>query len=118
MTEIIQLEISEDAFDDHYPLLVNHFDPHAGWAVGEGGGCLFSAYGPEGEFVRQQDPRCVWTFVDGDELDQFVISGMHHVNRIGYLVSKVPVADNVSIEVRISSFSEDFELGLGDDEEV
>jgi hypothetical protein len=106
MTECIHLDISEEAFDDHYPLLINHLDPHASWVIGDSGGCLFGCHGAEWEFIRQQDSRCVWTFVDGDEHDQFIISGMHFVNRIGYLVSKVPVADNVSVEVRIPSYSE------------
>ena len=115
MTDFIHLHISEEAFDDHYPLIVNYLDPRASWALGEGGGCLFGCHGAEWEFIRQLDPRYVWTFVDGDELDQFVISGIHIVNRIGYLVSKVPVAENVSIEVRIPSYSECFK---GDQEEA
>ena len=32
---------------------------------------------------------------------------MHFVNRIGYLISKVPVPDGVLIEVRIPSLSDE-----------
>lgn len=102
--ETFYLEISEEAFDAHYPLVVNHFNPNASWTFLDKGGCLFETYGEECEFVRQQDLRYVWTLVDGDE-GQYLISGMHFVNRIGYLVSKIPVAEGVYIQVPIPNSS-------------
>jgi Family of unknown function (DUF6900) len=95
------IEMSEDEFDDQYPLLANHLNPHASWAFGDGRGCLFETYGEELEFIRQQDPRTVWTFVDGDDGGQYLLSGYHFVNRIGYLVSTVGVPEGADIEVRI-----------------
>lgn len=95
------IEISEDEFDDRYPLLLNHLNPHASWAFGDGPGCLFESYGEELEFVRQQDPRTVWTLVDGDDGDQYLLSGFHFVNRIGYLVSTVAIPEEADIQVRI-----------------
>jgi len=95
------IELSEDAFDAQYPLLTNHLNPSAGWVLGEGRGCLFETYGRELDFVRRQDPRTVWTLVDGDDGDMWLISGYHLVNRIGYLISTLPVPDGVDIEVRI-----------------
>jgi hypothetical protein len=59
-----QIEISEDEFDTQFPLLTNHLNLHASWAVGDGRGCLFETYGEELEFVQQQDPCTVWTPVD------------------------------------------------------
>ena len=96
-----QIEISEDEFDDKYPLVANHLNPNASWCVGDGPGCLFETYGEELDFVRQQDPCTVWTLVDGDGGDQYLTNGFHFVNRIGYLVSTVPVPDGMDIEVRI-----------------
>jgi len=95
------IEITEDEFDDRYPLVVNHLNPNAGWCFGDGRGCLFETYGEELAFVRRQDPCTVWTLVDGDEGDQYLTSGMHFVNRIGYLVSTVAVPEGTDIEVRI-----------------
>jgi hypothetical protein len=95
------VEITEEEFDARYPLLTNHLNPHASWAFGDGPGCLFETYGEELAFVRQQDPRTVWTLVDGDEGDQYLASGLHFVNRIGYLVSTVPVPDDIDIQVHI-----------------
>jgi hypothetical protein len=95
------IKMTEDEFDDRYPLVANHLNPNASWCFGDGPGCLFETYGEELEFVRQQDPCTVWTFVDGDDGDQYVLSGFHFVNRIGYLVSTVAVPEGTDIEVHI-----------------
>ena len=95
------IELSEDEFDKQFPLVRNHLDPHASWVLGDGPGCLFGTYGEEIHFVRQQDPRTIWTLVDTDSDDQALISGFHFVNRFGYLISTVPVPEGVTIEVRI-----------------
>lgn len=101
------IEITEDEFDATYPLKTNHLNPHAGWVYGETGGCLFETYGEELDFVRQQDPRTVWTLVDGDDGDQYVLSDFHFVNRIGYLLSTVPVPEGQDIQVRIPMEADD-----------
>ena len=51
--------------------------------------------------MRQQDPATVWTLVDDGDDGECILSGSHFVNRLGYLISTVPVPTNVSIEVRI-----------------
>jgi hypothetical protein len=94
-------ELSEDAFDALYPLVPNQLNPGAGWALGEERGCLFETYGDELDFVRRQHPRTIWTLLDGDDGDQYLVSGYHLVNRIGYLISTVPVPECVTIQVRI-----------------
>jgi len=97
------IQLSEDKFDDQYPLLRNHLNPNASWSYNDGPGCLFETYGEELEFVRGQDPSYVWTILDGDDDGQYLASGFHFVNRIGYLISTVPVPPEVEIEVRIPS---------------
>ena len=100
------IELSEDEFDAQHTLRTNHLNPDAGWAKGESAGCLFETYGQELAFVRSQDPRAVWTLLDGDDGDQYLRSGLHLVNRIGYLVSTVPVPEGTAIQVRIPMQSE------------
>jgi hypothetical protein len=95
------IQLNEDAFDALFPLIPNHFNASAGWTLGDGRGCLFETYGHELEFVRQQPPPTIWTLIDGGDED-YVVSGYHHVNRLGYLVSSVPVRYGVSIYVRIT----------------
>jgi hypothetical protein len=94
-------ELSEDEFDERYPLRNNHLNDSVGWCLGEDGGCLFETHGEELAFVKQQDRRCVWTLLDGTDGEMYVISGMHFVNRIGYLVNQHPVPEGTTIEVHI-----------------
>lgn len=101
------IEIDEDTFDATYPLRTNHLNPNASWAFDDGPGCLFETYGQELEFVRQQDPRTIWTLIDGDDGDQYVVSGIHFVNRIGYLISTVPIPDGVDIQVHLPMENEE-----------
>lgn len=106
MTDTI-IELSLDAFDAQYKLRTNHLHPAAGWDNGEGAGCLFETFGQELAFVRSQDPRAVWTLIDGDDGDQYLLSGFHLVNRIGYLISTAPVPEGTTIQVRIPMQSEE-----------
>jgi hypothetical protein len=100
------LTITEDEFDDRFPLLPNHLNPNASWVIGDGPGFLFETYGEELAFVRSQDPRTVWTLIDGDDGNLWVVSGLHFVNRIGYLISTVALADDEFIEVQLETNSE------------
>jgi hypothetical protein len=100
------LEITEDEFDTRYPLVANHLNPNASWGFGDRPGCLFETYGEELTFVRSQDPRTIWTLVDGDDGDQYVLSGYHLVNRIGYLISTIPFPADADILVCIPSNSD------------
>jgi hypothetical protein len=96
------IEFSEDAFDASFPLLPNHLNPNASWTFGEGRGCLFETFGDELEFVHRQDLRSVWTLIDTDDV-MCVISGYHLVNRVGYLLSSLPVPAGITIVVPLQS---------------
>jgi hypothetical protein len=100
-------EISEDEFDAKYPLVTNHLNPHATWAFGDGPGCLFDTDGHELAFVRQQDPRTIWTLIDGDDGNLYVVNGYRMVNRIGYLISTIPFPEDAEIEVPILTDSDE-----------
>jgi hypothetical protein len=95
------IEMTEDEFDAAYPLRPNHLNPNASWGFADGAGCLFETYGEELDFVRRQDPRTVWTILDGDDGGLYVASGYHFVNRIGYLISTIPIPDDLFIQVHI-----------------
>ncbi len=111
MTETF-IELTEDEFDFRYPLVQNHLNPNASWAYGDSPGCLFETFGEEVAFVRRQDPRTIWTLVDGEDGDMYVTSGFHFVNRIGYLLSTIPIPDDVTIQVHIPMSKDDDELDL------
>ena len=95
------IKLSEAEFDAQYPLITNHLRPHTSWAFVGGPGCLFEPYGEELAFVLAQDPRTLWTLVDGDDDDQHLLSGYHLVNRVGYLISTIPFPEEADIEVSI-----------------
>ena len=106
MTDIY-IDLTEDQFDEQYPLVVNHFNPSAGWALGEARGCLFETYGQELEYIKRQDPQRVWTLIDGDDGDMYVVSGFHWVNRVGYLLSRDPIPEGTFIQVRLPMETDD-----------
>jgi hypothetical protein len=105
MTETF-IELTEDEFDGQYSPIPNHINPSAGWAYGESGGCLFETHGEEFEYVRRYDPKKVWTLIDGDGGDMYLISGLHFVNRVGYLLTKEHVPDNAFVQVRLPMHSD------------
>lgn len=76
-----------ETFFDDYTVIENHIDDNASL-----GGAMFETFGEELEFVKAQDPKHVWTYLDGG--DTIIISsGFHYVNRLGYIVTKEPVAN-------------------------
>jgi hypothetical protein len=95
------IEMTENEFEARFPLRPNHFNPDACWQSGDGPGCLFETYGDEFDFVCKQDPSSVWTLVDDGEGGECLISGFHFVNRLGCLLSTVPVPEGTTIEVHI-----------------
>jgi len=106
MTAIF-IELTENEFDDQYALVPNHINPSASWAFGDAGGCLFETSGEEFEFVRRYDPSKVWTLVDGDGGDLYLVSGLHYVNRVGYLLSRNPIPENTTLQVRLPMENDD-----------
>ena len=47
----------------------------------------FETYGDEVKFVCDQDPKKIWTEVDGD-YGTYIIAGYHYVNRMQYYVTE------------------------------
>ncbi len=108
------LEITEDEFDNKFQLMTNHINPWAGWAVDDRGGCLFETYGPEFDFVRRSDLSRVWTLIDGEDGDMYLASGLHYVNRVGYLITAESVPPSTFIQVHLPMNHD--ETGLDCDE--
>lgn len=81
--------IDEDTFVERFGPLPNHLDANCGFDLGSGG-CLFAATGREYAHVREQDPHTVWTLIEADGL-LYIDSGLYFVNRLGYIVTRVPV---------------------------
>ena len=52
----------------------------------------FETYGEEYEFVKAQEPKTIWTEVDG-EGGTYIVAGWHFVNRIHYYITENPWDD-------------------------
>lgn len=98
------VQLSEIEFDEKFTLVKNHLDNNASFD-----GFMFETYDEELEFVKQmaKENRVV-TILEGEcEKDEFgeespcmyYASGMHLVNRIGYLVTKEPITFDFEVKI-------------------
>jgi hypothetical protein len=72
---------------------------------------IFETYGEEVEFVQAQDPRYVWTNVQGDECD-LIVAGYAYVNRLSYYITEIPWENEedyvlISVENECECYSDD-----------
>ncbi len=98
----IHIELSEDAFAAMFQPQANHLDANATCDWGNGYGTLYETFGEELEYVKQQPAAYIWTWIHGDD-GEFIVSGFHFVNRIGYFICPRPVPDGVHIEVELET---------------
>lgn len=49
-------------------------------------GCMFETYGAELVVVREQDFKKIWTLIDSDNDNWYIIPGLHYVDRFGYFI--------------------------------
>lgn len=61
-------------------------------SIRNNGDLAFETYGEEQEFVRNYDPKSIWTEVDGDS-GTYILAGYHYVNRIQYYITENPWED-------------------------
>lgn len=53
------------------------------------GGYGLETFGKDYELAHNYSEEHVWTIVDGEK-SQWIVPGMHHVNRVCYLLTEVP----------------------------
>jgi hypothetical protein len=96
MEKIIEY-YSEEQFDEKFTLVDNHLDKNASFD-----GKMFETYGEQLTFVNEMSKQNkVITIIEagGDEVDDegyvipnmYYTSGLHYVNRIGYLITTEPI---------------------------
>lgn len=59
---------------------------------------FFETYGEEVNYIKKQHNNFIWTLVDCDNEEQYIIPGYHIVNRSFYLLTEIPW-ENENIEV-------------------
>jgi len=103
-----------DAWFDKFKPIKNHLDKYAG----TDGSHMFETYGARVEYVQAQDPKYVWTYIDGD-MSTLLVAGYHYVNRLGYYVATVPWDSEwdsclLSVEAECECYDEEKFDGDGD----
>jgi hypothetical protein len=92
------IELSEKAFAALFKPIKNHLNPDASFDWGDGFGTIFETYDSELEFVSKQEPAKIWTLLSGDDGD-FIASGFHFVNRLGYFVTENAPPSDIHVHV-------------------
>lgn len=84
--------LTYDDFLEKYHPIKNHLDKNAGYD-----GYMFETFGKELEFVlktQMHSPQQIWTIIDGENNDMWIIPGYHYVNRLGFIITKEPINRN------------------------
>lgn len=79
-----QKEMTYDDFLEKYTPIKNHICKTAPLD-----GCMFETIREEYEFVKNQDPKNVWTLIDCDGW-YGIAAGFHFINRLGYVITEEP----------------------------
>ncbi|MFA5366650.1 MAG: hypothetical protein WC333_02100 [Dehalococcoidia bacterium] len=95
-----QIQLTEEQFDEQYHPVKNHLDNNASFD-----GCMFETYGAELQHIvgcLKGTKRQVWTIIESDRNDNiYYLSGLHIVNRLGFLVTLERVPEDTEVEVFI-----------------
>ena len=72
-----------------YKPIPNHIDKNGTYCGIDNINYSFETYGDEKEFVAKQDPKFIWTLVEGDK-HMWIQNGAWLVNRLCYFVCDKP----------------------------
>lgn len=101
------IEQTFESWLEEFKPIKNHLDENASFEDEDGNGIMFETYGDEVAFVKKQDPRCIWTYGDGDDGGGYIWNGWHVVNRIGYFITEVPCPENTTIQIQVDESPEE-----------
>lgn len=79
------LVLHEDTFYEYFKPYRHPKSNHNIW-----GGNGIETFGADFSLLQTLPAENVWTVIDGENSDQWISPGIHHVNRICYLVTKIP----------------------------
>lgn len=98
------IEMTMEEWEAKYKPITNHIDTNASFQNESGSGIMFETYGDEYEFVKQANPNNIWTYGDGDDGGSYIWNGWSLINRLGYFITTEPFPDNVTIQIKVSSY--------------
>ena len=97
-------QLTEDQWVAMFRPIRNHLNPFASFDWQQGSGTLFETYGQELDFVHRQPRTRIWTLCSS-EYGDYILSGFHRVNRLGYFVATADTPDEITLEVALRSES-------------
>lgn len=97
--------VDEDQADKNYDDWEKKFKPQKNHLDGNASydGYMYETYGDEEKFIKdlfKKEPDRIWTLVGGDE-GTWISSGYHHVNRIGYFVTKKACKEDCEYQIEV-----------------
>jgi len=60
---------------------------------------LYETFGEDLEKIRKTDPNYVWTVVDTDDDSLAILPGIHYVNRISFVITKISHGQDQEMEI-------------------
>jgi len=111
------INITEEQFEEQYTPIKNHLDENASFD-----GCMFETFDDEYDFVkRMAEQNKVWTIIEGDNNKMYYSTGVHLVNRLGFLVTEEPYKFETEVTIILEFDVQDKKgqwLEVGDDVDV
>lgn len=95
MTTATYITMTEDEWFEKFQPMINHIKQ----AERGGNSVIFETSGSDAEYVFKIDYRYVWTEVEGDDGEVYIVSGRHYVNRLGYYITAYPWNENEQYEI-------------------
>jgi len=79
-------EITYEQFEKKYRPIKNKFVEEAPY-----NGCFFETYGEDIDFIQSvKEDNKIWTLIDSDNENSYIVAGFHYINRVGYFVTEIP----------------------------
>ena len=85
-----QINLSEEAFVALFRPRKNELKADASYDFGAGG-TMYETYGDEYDYVIAQNPAHIWTICSDEGNGDYIASGYHFADRLGYIFSEHPV---------------------------
>ena len=93
---MIKTITTEEFFEKHQPIK-NHFVQEAAYED-----CMFETYGEEVQYIvnifNSDKKQYIWTLLEVENEESWIIPGYHYFNRLGYFITKIPW-ENENIQV-------------------
>jgi hypothetical protein len=98
------MSLSVEQWAEMHKPIVNTITPESSFDFGDGG-MMYETYGDDLTFVLEvanENPRNVWTLIEGKDDAGYIVNGYRLVNRIGYFVTEEPAEAGSVYEIKVS----------------